>query len=56
MANRQGYWSLITADVDGVTTDDQTMFTLSEADLEHIADQIKQGYTEGEIISDEEDE
>jgi hypothetical protein len=56
MANRRGYWSLETADVDGVSTDDQTMFTLSQADLDHIAELIKEGYTEGEIVADEEDE
>lgn len=29
---------------------------LNECDLEHIADCIKQGYTEGEIIQEEEED
>lgn len=44
MAAQQGWWNLTTT------------VEPSEADLEHIADMIKDGFTEGQIVADGEDE
>jgi hypothetical protein len=44
MANKRSWWRLIISDDDCV---------LNEADLDHIADCIKNGYTEGEICETE---
>ena len=43
MAKERGWWSL------KITVDP------SEADLEHIAESIQQGFTEGEIVIDDND-
>jgi protein-tyrosine phosphatase len=43
MANKSGWWTLEIED--GCIPDD--------FDLEHIADMIKQGFTEGEIIGED---
>jgi hypothetical protein len=45
MANKSGWWNLETGDVE-----------LDDADLEHIADLIRDGYTSGEICETENDE
>lgn len=50
MANHRGWWKLELANVD---TDDE--LELSDADNEHIQDLIAQGYREGEIVKDEEE-
>lgn len=44
MAKNKGWWTL---ELNGNSHND-----LSEVDLEHIAELIKQGYTNGEIIKD----
>jgi len=44
MAKERGWWKL-TCTVEP-----------SDSDLEHIAKVIKEGYTEGEIVCDEEDD
>jgi len=43
MAQEQGWWKL------------ETTAEPNEMDLEHIAEMIKQGFTSGEIVKDEED-
>ena len=45
MAKSRGWWKLEVGDC-----------YPNECDIEHIADLIRQGYTEGEICEDEEDE
>ena len=47
MAKNDGWWDL---EIKGNRPDE-----LSEADLEHIAELIKEGYTSGEIIGDEDE-
>lgn len=49
MANKRGWWKLTVTNVD-----DDEQIELSDADNEHIQDLIAQGYTEGEIVKDEE--
>jgi len=46
MAKNRGWWDL---ELKGNTYDE-----LTDIDREHIAEQIKQGFTGGEIIKDEE--
>jgi len=49
---KRGWWKFTWESVDA----ENEITALNECDLEHIADCIKQGYVEGEIIqSDEED-
>ena len=43
---KKGWWSLIIAGVDELT----------ETDQEHIAELIKQGFTSGEIVQEDEEE
>jgi hypothetical protein len=45
MAKKRGWWKLDLGDLD--------IRDLSDADAEHIAKMIKQGYTEGEVVCDE---
>jgi uncharacterized membrane protein len=45
MAKHRGWWDLT---IKGNTSDE-----LDEADLDHIAELIKEGYTSGEIAEDE---
>ena len=48
MAKESGWWKL---DLGDLRRDD-----LSDADREHIAKMIKEGYTQGEIVKDDEQE
>ena len=43
---KRGWWTLTTTGVD----------ELNDIDREHIAELIKEGFTSGEILQDEEDE
>lgn len=45
MANKTGWWTLT------ISEDCEP----DDVDLEHIAEMIKQGYTEGEIVGTEEE-
>ncbi len=47
MADRQNWWTLTLADPDG---------ELSDADREHIAEQIRNGFIEGQVVADSEPE
>jgi len=47
MANERGWWKLT---YNSVESDND--LDLDEADLEHIAEAIKEGYTEGEIVGE----
>ena len=47
MAKNRGGWSLT---IEGNQSDD-----LSDGDREHIAELIKEGFTSGEIVKDEEE-
>ncbi len=49
MANKNGWWSIEISN-----SDDEESIALSDCDREHIAELIKQGYTEGEIVAEEE--
>ena len=49
MAKTQGWWKLVIHPVE------LQQEQLPDVDLEHIAELIKQGYTEGEIVEDEEE-
>ena len=49
MAEHRGWWSL---NIENVDTDDP--LKLTTADLEHIAESLKNGYISGEIVKDEE--
>ena len=51
MANHRGWWNLSVSNVD-----DDSIMVLSDCDLEHIAECIKNECTSGEIVKDEEDE
>lgn len=53
MANQRGWWQIDWHPVDGL---EEKPFILSEADLEHIAAMVRSGFTEGEIVYEEEDE
>jgi len=46
MANKSGWWNLV------IDNDVE----LDDADLEHIADLIKEGYTSGEVCGSEDEE
>lgn len=46
---KRGWWKLTWTPIDDIEE-------LSEATLEHIGDSIKQGYTQGEILEEEEEE
>ena len=48
MKAKKSWWRLIIQDYPN--------FTPNEADLEHIAKCIKDGYDEGELVQDEEDD
>lgn len=48
MAKANGWWALV------VKTTDDSFPELSEDDLRHIGKLIREGYTEGEVIKDEE--
>ena len=47
MARNRGWWSL---ELEGNNDHE-----LSDVDREHIAEKIKEGYTSGEVVKDEED-
>lgn len=47
MANKRGWWQLFSENVEN-----DALLELSDVDREHIAELIKQGYTEGEIVPD----
>jgi len=51
MANKNGWWK-ITA----TNSDDDEEIELTDCDYDHIAEQIKEGYSEGEIVKDESEE
>lgn len=51
MSNNRGWWKLTVENVDN----DENL-ELSNADLEHIAEQVKEGFTEGEIVADNDEE
>jgi len=44
-----GYWKV---DIN-IRDDDDNEIKPNDADLEHIAEMIKQGYTQGEIVHEE---
>jgi len=48
MAKKQGWWEL-------KITPPRIESEPNDTDLEHIAELIKQGYTQGEIVADEEE-
>ena len=47
MAENSGWWIL--------SLDDNSHNELSDCDLEHIAECIRDGYTSGEIVQDDEE-
>jgi hypothetical protein len=49
MANKRSWWKLTLVDEPG----DMPVLELTDVDLGHIAESIKQGFTEGEIVADE---
>jgi hypothetical protein len=53
MATAHGWWKL---SIDRTDSDVDTPIELGDADLEHIAELIKKGYTEGEIVRDDNDD
>lgn len=51
MANQSGWWQF---EYHSTDSDTDEPIELTDVDLEHIAELIKDGYTEGEIVKDEE--
>lgn len=52
MSNAHGWWKL---SIEKTDPDVDKQIELADDDLEHIAELIKQGYTEGEIVRDNDD-
>lgn len=50
MANQQGWWQLEYHPID---SNQDEAFEISENDLQHIAQLITEGFTEGEVVKDE---